>query len=119
MSDEKTTYSIGHLRMKYLDLANITFAQGNMQICKGHLDNFLDTVDEESEAGKQIISEYKMVDARRKKLIEQLKTKMEDMDYLEKKDMENRGMTEIEVDAIHDCKEICWRIGLKMGLFYD
>ena len=39
--------------------------------------------------------------------------------YLEQKDLQDEGKTNIEVNSIHDRKQVCWRIALQEGLFYD
>jgi len=122
MSDNKNVggdYSIGHLRMKYLDLANISFAQGNFIGCKGYIDDFIDTIDGSKEAGKIISDEFDKVFTRKKLQEQELERTVKDMGYLEKKDFEDNGKRELEVNAIHDMKEICWRISLKNGLFFE
>ena len=112
-------YSIGHLRMKYLDLANIAFAQGNFIGCKGYIDDFIDTVDGGKEAGKTIRAEFDRVFERKKRQEAELERTIKDLGYLERKDFEDNGKQELEVNAIHDMKEICWRISLKDGLFFE
>lgn len=112
-------YSVGHLRMKYLDLANIAFAQGNFIGCKGYIDDFLDTVDGNKEAGKVIGEEFDRVFRHKKILEDELERTVKDMGYLERKDFEDTGKHELEVNVIHDMKEICWRISLKNGLFFE
>jgi len=112
-------YSIGHLRIKYLDLANIAFAQGNFIGCKGYIDDFLDTVDGENEAGKTISEEFDKIFEHKKQQEIEIEKTIKNMGYLERKDFEDGGKQEIEVNAIHDMKEICWRISLKNGLFYE
>jgi flagellar biosynthesis chaperone FliJ len=117
--DDKTGYSIGHLRMKYLDLANTTFTTGLLVACEGHINNFLSTVDADSEAGKKLTEELNKIPGIRKKMIDELKERAEHQDPLTKKDLEQRGMDDIEANVLLDKKEVCWRISMKMGLFYD
>ena len=44
---------------------------------------------------------------------------VKDLVYLEKKDVENSGKEEIEINTIHDKKEVCWRVAMKEGLFNE
>ncbi|MBD3321810.1 MAG: hypothetical protein GF350_12005 [Chitinivibrionales bacterium] len=116
---EQQNYSIGHLRIKYLDLANVKFAQNDPVTAKGFIDDFLDTIDEESESGKKIKSELDQLYLRKQNQLVQLKETADELSYLEKEDTMNRGRTEIEINHIHDIKEVCWRAAMKYGLFYD
>jgi len=119
MSDSKMDYSIGHLRMKYLHSANETFAQGNYVQTDGYLKAFLDTIPDDHPVASFISTEFDNIMVRRKEQMEQLKNEIQNMGYLESKDTENRGREEIEINTIHDKKVVCWRVGLKEGLFYD
>lgn len=118
---EKTLgdYSIGHLRIKYLDLANISFAQNNYTIAKGYIEDFLDTIDEKSEQGKTIKTEFDTVHSRKKHQLGELDKSITSLGYLEQRDISNDGRESIEINAIHDMKEICWRIALGNGLFNE
>ncbi len=117
--EAKTDYSIGHLRIKYLDLANINFAQNDPVTAKGFVDDFLSTVDGDSEAGKKLKIEFDLITNRKQKQIHELKAKAETLSYLEKKDTLEKGRVEIEVNSIHDLKEACWRIAMQYGLFNE
>jgi len=110
-------YSIGHLRIKYLDLANISFAQNNYTIAKGYIDDFLDTIDEKTDEGKEIKNEFDIIMQRKKRQLNELDTSVKNMGYLEQKDITNDGRESIEINTIHDMKEVCWRVALKGGLF--
>jgi len=112
-------YSIGHIRIKYLDLANMSFANGNYLQAKGYIDNFLDTVKEDSTSGKEIRDEFDKLFDNKQKIEESITEKTKTLGYLERKDFEDSAKTEIEVNNIHDIKEICWRIALKNGLFHE
>ena len=112
-------YSVGHLRMKYLDLANMAFAQNNYIAADGWIKNFLDTIKDGSNAAKTITQEFDKITSRKKKNIEELDKSTENMGYLEQKDILDEGKTNIEVNSIHDRKQVCWRIALQEGLFYD
>ena len=110
-------YSIGHLRIKYLDLANISFAQNNYTIAKGYVDDFLETIDETTDEGKELKKEFDIITARKNKQLKELETSVANMGYLEQKDIKNDGRESIEINCIHDKKSVCWRIALKGGLF--
>ena len=110
-------YSIGHLRIKYLDLANISFAQNSYIIAKGYIEDFLDTIDKDTSEGKEIKTEFDVIHTRKKNQLKELEKSVENMGYLEQKDISNDGRESIEINAIHDMKEVCWRIALKGRLF--
>lgn len=112
-------YSIGHIRMKYLDLANLSFAQGNYSQCKGYIDSFIDTIDEDSVCGKSIKKEFDNAYSHRASIAYQLEQEVKNMGYLEKQDYESVAKSEINIDSLHDLKAICWRISLKDGLFHE
>jgi len=119
MTETKMDYSIGHLRIKYLDLANIAFAQNNYIGANGYIDSFLDTIKEETNSGQTIKKEFdKITFMKRQRLID-LTESVKELGYLEKKDVENGGKEEIEINTIHDKKEVCWRIAMKEGLFNE
>jgi len=112
-------YSIGHARIKYLDLANMSFAQGNYLQAKGYIDNFLDTINKETESGKTLKKEFDKIYSNKKKIDGAIDEQIKNLGYLEKKDFEDGAKSENEVNTIHDLKETCWRIALKDGLFYE
>jgi len=116
---ESGGYSIGHLRIKYLDLANMSFAQGNYSAAHGYIDDFLDSVDDSSVAGKIIKEEFDSINIRKKSQIDELHKVSDSLRYLEQKDTVDPQRESIEINALHDMKEVCWRVGLKEGLFYD
>jgi len=114
-----TSYSIGHLRIKYLDLANMSFAQNDFVTCKGYIDDFMDTVDAESDSGKMLKEEFDKIYASKKTMDIELDKNITDLGYFEQKDAEEDGRRNIEINSLHDIKETCWRVSLKHGLFYD
>jgi len=121
MSDKSVgmDYSIGHVRIKYLDLANLSFAQGNYSQCKGYIDSFMDTIKEDSGSGKELKAEFDRVYLHRSNLEKQLELEVGKLGWLERKDFEDQAKSEVSVNTIHDIKEICWRISLKDGLFFE
>jgi len=118
-SKENISYSIGVTRMKYLDLANMTFAQGNISQCKSYLDSFIDTIDEKTEAGQQLKKEFDEVHLHKKNVEKAAEEKTKDMGWLEKHDFEDMIRQELSVDTIHNLKSICWRACMKYGLFFE
>ena len=116
---EKTDYSIGHLRIKYLDLANNYFAQQQYIIANGFIDDFIGTIDEKSTSGIDIKLEFDNLNRIKKERLQTLKETAEKLGYLEKKDFENNERENIEINNIHDKKAICWRISMRDGLFND
>lgn len=116
---DKTDYSIGHYRLKYLDLANMNFAQGNFVQADGFIKAFMDTIKDESQAAIDIKLGFDEITTRKKHQIEQLFEHTSTLGYLEKKDTETEGREEIEINTIHDKKIICWRVCMKYGLFNE
>ena len=121
MSDKSVgmDYSIGHVRMKYLDLANIHFTQGNWGGCRRDLENFLDTVDADSKSGKDIEKDFDKAHNNKDKVEKAIEKQVENLGYLERKDFEDNARGELEINILHDKKEICWRICLRDGLFNE
>jgi len=121
MSEKKTgmDYSIGHLRIKYLDLANLSFAQGDHLQCKGYIDSFIDTIDAESGSGQKIKKEFDDVYRNRDTIANHLEQEVKKLNYLERQDYEQAAKNEINIDSLLDLKAICWRISLKDGLFHE
>jgi len=116
------TYSVGLLRMRYLSQADNLYAQGDFQNflqCKRMLDNFMDTITEESEAGVYLKSELDKIYSLKHKYNVELDNMLRDnAGYLEKKSAESERDL-IEVNAIADMKSVCWIACLKFGLFYE
>ena len=112
-------YSIGHLRSKYLDLASISFAQEKYTIAKGYIDAFLETIDETKPAGKTIKKEFDIIHTRKKQQLKELESSVENMGYLEQRDITNEGHESIEINSIHDMKMICWKVAMGEGLFNE
>ena len=44
---------------------------------------------------------------------------MKDKGELEKTDIRNQGEIEIQIEALHDKKTICWVVALKHGLLHE
>jgi len=117
--EEKLAYTIGHTRFKYLSEANDAFARGNFSHCKSILlSNFLDTIPEESEAGKEIKTELDRCYKIRAGYLKELQETVKNIGYLEEKDLEEEREV-LERNLILDVKSALWRIALKYNLFYD
>lgn len=118
METATTEYRIGHLRLKYLDLANISFAQREYTNAEGQVKNFMSTIDANSPEGKQIKEEFDKVVQMKRESIRALKQQAEGLSYLAKKDI-NDAIDELEIHALHDKKNICWSVSMQKGLFYE
>jgi len=116
---ETSGYTVGHLRIKYLDLSNMAFAQNNYIAADGYIKDFLDTVKDDTDAAATITKEFDKIVNRKKKSLEELHKSTLNLGFLEQKDIVDEGKTTIEINAIHDKKEVCWMVALKEGLFYD
>jgi len=116
---ESGGYTVGHLRMKYLDLANMSFAQNNYIAADGYIKNFLDTIKDDSKAADLIKKEFDKIILQKRKSIEELIKSTESLGYLEQKDILDEGKTNIEVNCIHDKKVVCWKVAQEEGLFFD
>ena len=114
-----TEYRIGHLRMKYLDLASVCFAQEKYMLADGFIDDFLNTIVEDSDVATQIKEELDQVNQIKNENMKRLKESSKNLSYLKKRDLEMTGTDEIEVNVLHDKKEICWKIAMQNGLFYE
>lgn len=119
MAESKPDYKLGILRLKYLDLSNMAFAQQNPILANGYINDFLQTIKEDSKAGKDIKKQFDETMEKREQQLKELFKATEKLGYLEKKDVENRGRQEIEINTIHDKKTICWSVSMENGLFYE
>jgi len=122
MSETKTDYSIGHLRMQFLTEANEMYARAqsmmDFRMCDRMLDNFLSTIKEESKAAQFFNKEMNIVSLKKRESISELDRARENMGYLENKEADIER-DRIEVSSIADKRLTCWRVALKEGLFYE
>ena len=112
-------YSTGHLRRKYLDMANMSFAQSKYITSKQYILSFVDTVKEGSKASDEIKAEFDKAVKIKNDRIDEIKKEASTLGYLERNDFEKDAKMEAEVNAVHDMKEICWCIADRNGLFND
>ena len=120
MSEVKTgMYSIGLNRAKYLDLANMNFIKDNYDGVKESINAFLDTIEEKSEAGKYITEQFDEIYQMRMKQREKLEDTIKDAGFLEQSMTGNQGFFNIDVEALHSMKSLCWSASLKFGLLYE
>ena len=119
--DEGKDYSLGHMRAKYLDLANMSFVIENTTECARQIDNFIDLLDENKypEAAKQLTEEFDRIELNIKIHTQQLLDEIKEMGELEKTDIKNQGEKQILIEGLHDKKIVCWNIAMKHGLFYE
>ena len=121
MVDENQGYSIGHLRMKYLNEADNAYAHGGMENilrCRRIIDNFIGTIKEGIPAAEQIKKHFDDINKIKEELIKNLNDNTKNIGYLERKDADNERDI-IEINSIHDMKIACWIVALENGLFYE
>jgi len=120
MSEVKTgTYSIGLNRAKYLDLANLNFIKDNYDGVKESINAFLDTIEEDSPAGKYITDKFDEIYNVRMKQRAELEHTISDAGFLEQSMTGNQGFFHIDIEALHSMKSICWSASHKFGLLYE
>jgi len=117
--DEGKDYSLGHMRAKYLDLANMSFVIENTTECARQLDNFIDLIEEDSEAAKELTQKFDEIELNKKLQTQQLMEEIKKMGDLEKTDIKNQGERQLLLEALHDKKIVCWNIAMKYGLLYE
>ena len=110
---------LGFERLKYLDMANLSFAEQNWIGCRGYIDAFLETIVEESKAADMIKEQFADVEADRKEQQSTLDEKATSLGYLEQRDLMERGKLQIEMEYVHSQKTVCWQVALEMKLFED
>lgn len=108
---------IGMLRAKYLDMANMNFATGQYLEAEGDIKAFLDTIKDGTKAAMDIKIEFDKIEQRKHMQRKQLDEHIQGKGELERTDLKNQGRLEIEVDALHDKKVICWYLAQVHGLF--
>ena len=119
VEESSINLSVGHYRLKYLDLANMFFTREDVDRTRYHIDNFLDTIDPKSKSGIELKSGLDDIYAKKAEDINKFKKETEGLRFLEGKDTFVQGKSEIEMNALHDIKEICWRIAMRDGLFHE
>ena len=118
MTEQKTGLRrMGQERWKYMDMANLSFAAGEYLNAKGYIDAFLETVEEGSEAAKEITVLFDEIDIERTKARQSLEDQKKEWGELEKADIGNKAILQIEINAIYERKAACWTMALKHGLF--
>ena len=110
---------LGFERMKYLDMANLAFAEQNWIGCRGYLDAFLETIREDTATADKIKQEFDVIEQERKEQKKQLEDEVSSMGFLEQRDMMERGNTQIEMEYVHSQKTVCWKVAITDGLFNE
>ena len=100
-------------------MASISFTQRAYTQALEFINNFVNTLDENSNPGIELKLEFDDIYHRKNKYISKLKEETKELGYLEKQDTYNKSREQIEINAIHDMKASCWRIALKNGLFNE
>lgn len=117
--DEGKDYSIGHMRAKYLDLANMSFVTENTVECSRQLDNFIDLIKEGSKESEELTVQFDNIEINKQKNIKLLLAEIKDLGELEKTDIKNQGERQLLLECLHDKKIVCWNIAMKYGLLYE
>lgn len=108
---------MGQERWKYLDMANMSFANGDCVAADGYIKAFLETIKEDSPEAKEVKIEFDRIERERKIRINELNSDTEHLGYLEQRDVRNKVREQIEIDATYSRKTVCWTIALNAGLF--
>lgn len=119
MVDIKTEYKIGKIRCDMLVNADFKYAEGNYISCNAFIDNFLQTIDEKSKAGKMIIQEFDKIYDDIMLQFRELAGSKKNVGSLESIDIDTTGREKIEIELISKKKEVCWRISMTEGLFNE
>ena len=117
--EEGKDYSLGHMRAKYLDLANMSFVTENTAECSRQLDNFIDLIEEGSDVAKDIAERFDKIELNKQIHTQQLLDEIKDMGELEKTDIKNQGERQLLMESLHDKKIVCWSLAMKYGLLYE
>jgi len=119
--ENKTSGSItlGIERMKYLDLANMSFSNGEYDLTEGAINSFLETIKDGSDAAKMITIEFDKIELNKKADTHRLNEHLKTLRTLERTDVKNKGNQEIRIEYLHDKKTVCWTVAMKHGLFYE
>jgi len=120
MVDDSKTGGIrrlGQERWKYLDMANMAFSAQNWTAVEGYIKAFLETIKDDSSEAKEIKIEFDRIDRERKMRFDELQRDIAHLGFLEQRDVLNNGREQIEIEAIHNRKAMCWTVALNNGLF--
>jgi len=112
-------FSIGIKRFKDMDEASTRFAQSDYQGAKGFIASFIGTVDESSEAAKKLTESFDEIHLKRKQEHRDLDKRIEEIGFLEQNVGAREGHMHIDVIALGDTIETCWKIGREEALFHD
>ena len=110
---------IGQERWKYLDMSTMAFAAGDYIQTEGYLKGFLDTIKNDSEEGNFLKGEFDRIELEKRNKLKDLEEQIRNLGYLEQRDYQERGRTQIEIEAVHNRKTVCWTTAMQMGLFND
>ena len=118
MTEQKTGLRrMGQERWKYLDMASLSFAAGEYLNTKGYIEAFLETIEENSKAAIEITELFDAIETERTKARQDLADQKKEWGELEKADIGNKAILQIEINAIYEKKAACWTTALKHGLF--
>ena len=106
--NEGKDYSIGHLRAKYLDMANMTFQGDDTTECSRNLDAFLDTIPDDSPAAGYIKEQFDRIELKNRVDMKRLLEEIKELGQLEKADIKTKGEQMLHTESLHDKKIVCW-----------
>jgi hypothetical protein len=116
------THKIGQERYKYLDLANISYANAQNLLdyrrANGFMDAFEFTLEPGSEAKKELMRKKETVDQERKEAVRKWEQWKEGLGFWEQEDAETERMR-LEIEAVGKRLDACWEISKRYGLFND
>jgi len=120
MSEKQNgVFQVGLNRAKYLDIANMSFIQKNYDGAKEAIDAFLGTIEDTSEPAIFITNKFDEIYKTRMMQRTTLEKKIASEGFLEQSIQGNQGFLNIDIEALHSMKAICWAAAQKYGLFYD
>lgn len=119
MAEQKMDYNIGHIRMKYLDMANMSFTQGNYKECEGFITAFLETIKDDGAEADMIRKNFDSIERIKRERKRDLSEHIKDLGELERVDTKAQGELEITIESLLDRKTICWNVAMKQGLFHE
>jgi len=119
MDTEVVKTSKGMKRQKHLDRAEELMIQGNYDQAKGELFNFVETINELSEAGQRLKKEWDEVFINWHKKRFAYEKKYTSAGFLEQSIGGNQILPAIDIDTLRELKLICKNIAYDFKLFDD
>lgn len=116
------THKIGQERYKYLDLANISYANASnltdYRKALGFMDAFEFTLEPGSEAKKELLRKKEQLEQEKKDAVQRWEQWKQGLTYFEQFDVQPER-DRIEIVAVGQRLDSCWEIAKRYGLFND